>query len=67
MADQTMGAVHLYPSGDSRALAKQLNALLDSPDELGAARAAALETANQRFCWEQMAPRLVENVERALG
>ena len=67
VADQTMGAVHLYPSGDSRALAKQLNALLDSPDELGAARAAALETANQRFCWEQMAPRLVENVERALG
>ena len=67
VAEQAMGAVRLYPSGDSLALAEQLNSLLASPDQLCAAKAAALGAAEQTFCWERQVPILVGAIENVLA
>ena len=56
----------LYPSGDSRALAEALNFLLESGEKLEAAKAAALQSARDRFCWEEEAPKLISSVQCAL-
>ena len=66
VAEQANGAVGLYPSGDSLALAEQLNALIASPDALGGAKAAALKAAESTFCWERKVPTLLGRVEDAL-
>jgi glycosyltransferase involved in cell wall biosynthesis len=63
IAEQARGAMRVYPSGDSQALAGQLNALLASSGELRSAKAAALMAAEQTFCWERQVPRLVRSVE----
>jgi len=67
VAAQADGAVRIYRSGDPAALAKELNVLLTSPDELARSKAAALAAARETFCWERQAPRLVEEVERAIA
>jgi glycosyltransferase involved in cell wall biosynthesis len=66
VAEKAPGAVLLYPSGDSVALAAQLNALLNSPQRLQGAKAAALQAAQTVFCWERQEQVLVDLVERAL-
>ena len=58
--------VLLYPSGDSRELAAQINRLLESKERLAAAKAAALVAAERTFCWERQAPVLVDSVRAAI-
>jgi glycosyltransferase involved in cell wall biosynthesis len=67
VAAQADGAVRIYRSGDPAALAKELNLLLTSPGELARSKAAALAAAKETFCWERQAPRLLEEVERAIA
>jgi glycosyltransferase involved in cell wall biosynthesis len=64
IAAQADGAVHLYPAGDSTALAEQLNKLLGSPEALQFAKTAALRVAEKTFSWEQMTSRLLTSVNQ---
>jgi hypothetical protein len=66
-ADLAPGAIGLYPSGDARALARELNRLLGSRSALLQAKAAALAAAERTFCWERQAPVLLSNVRNALA
>jgi glycosyltransferase involved in cell wall biosynthesis len=60
------GAMMLYPSGDARALASKLNSLLEFPDVLLRAKAAAIAAAKLTFCWERQEPHLLNAVARAI-
>ncbi|NQT12527.1 MAG: glycosyltransferase [Planctomycetes bacterium] len=66
IAEQTPGAVAIYPSGDAKALAERINALLEHPQRLVEAKASALRAAESAFCWERMEPLLVESVQDGL-
>ena len=66
VADQAPGAVFIYPSGDSQDLAKQLNLLLGDKDLLAKSKSLALAAARKSFCWERVAPKLVEGVQQAI-
>lgn len=61
------GAVQVYPSGDSSALAQRINSILGSREGLLAARSAALAAAERKFCWERQEPVLLDAVFRAVG
>jgi len=67
VADKAPGAVLLYPSGERVALAERINTLLSNPHGVSKAKAAALNAAEQAFCWERVTPTLVSSVERALA
>jgi glycosyltransferase involved in cell wall biosynthesis len=67
VADLAPGAVILYPSGDSAALATSLTALLGNSEQLLAAKSAALRAAKETFCWERVCDQLIESIDRALG
>lgn len=67
VAEKAPGAVLLYSSGDSVALAAQLDALLMAPQRLQGAKAAALQAAQTVFCWERQEEKLLDVVERALA
>jgi glycosyltransferase involved in cell wall biosynthesis len=67
VARQAPDAVFLYPSGDAVVLAARLNALLESPETLERAKAAALRAAEKTFCWERQESRLLEGVSHALA
>lgn len=60
-------AVLLYPAGDPAALAARLDVLLGSPEQLGRAKAAALQVAETTFSWEREEPKLLAAVDRALA
>ncbi len=66
VAEQAGGAVSLYQSGNPLSLASELNRLLDSPETLGAMKAAALSAAEKSFCWERQEPILLRSIEKAL-
>jgi glycosyltransferase involved in cell wall biosynthesis len=66
VARQASGAVFLYPSGDSAALAYHLNLLLEQPRRLRRAKAAALRAAERTFCWERQESALLDAVTKAL-
>ncbi len=66
VAEQAPHAVSLYRSGDPVELAARLNALLESPDKLRAARTAALQAAERVFCWERQENTLLQAVDGAL-
>ncbi len=66
VADQASDAVLLYPSGDSPALAAQIDMLLGSRDWLERAKAAALRAAKQTFCWERQEDLLLQSISCAL-
>ena len=66
VARRAADAVFTYPSGDTHALAVQLNALLGSNDALQGAKAAALRAAEDVFCWERQEGGLLETIARAL-
>ena len=66
VASQAPEAVQIYPSGDPRRLAEVLDRLLDSPERLKSAKAAALSAAEGVFCWERQEPVLLRSVESAL-
>ena len=57
----------VYRSGDAEALAARLNALLASKSMMEKAKAAALQAAEQGFCWERQKGRLLDAVARALA
>jgi glycosyltransferase involved in cell wall biosynthesis len=59
-------AVFLYQPGDPAGLADQINFLLGSPDQPAQAKAAALRTAKENFCWERQEPELLAAVKAAL-
>jgi len=65
VAEQSRGAVSIYPPGDPAALAATLDALLSSNEKLGNAKGQALRAAEQTFCWELQQNRLLESVARA--
>jgi glycosyltransferase involved in cell wall biosynthesis len=67
VAEQAPGGVFVYRSGDAPALAARLDALLESADALRQAKAAALDAAERRFCWERQEQALLESIKRALG
>jgi glycosyltransferase involved in cell wall biosynthesis len=67
VAEQSGGAVRLYPSGDVGALAARLNEWLENPGGLAAAKAAALRAAQKTFCWEHQVPALLQSVKNALA
>jgi glycosyltransferase involved in cell wall biosynthesis len=66
VAAQAPGAVALYQAGNPRSLAAALEGLLASPDKLGQAKRAALQAAQQTFCWEKQEPALLDAVTAAL-
>jgi glycosyltransferase involved in cell wall biosynthesis len=67
IAAQSPEAVQLYPAGNAALLAEQLNHLFASPQRLHEAKAAALRSAEQTFCWERQVPQLLRSVEAALA
>ncbi|HEY9709698.1 MAG TPA: glycosyltransferase, partial [Oculatellaceae cyanobacterium] len=56
----------LIPSNNPLALAQSLENLLETPDKLTTAKAAALQAAEELFCWEQQAEILLQTAELAL-
>jgi glycosyltransferase involved in cell wall biosynthesis len=56
----------LIPSNHPLALAQALEDLLQTPDKLAVAKAAALQAAKEQFCWEQQAEILLQAAELAL-
>ena len=66
VATQASGAVTLYQPGNPAALARALRTLVDSPDGLARAKAAALQAAEQTFCWERQQQILLHSIEAAL-
>lgn len=67
VAGRAFGAVAPYEAGDAPALARALTSLLDSPERLRCAKAAALRAAEQTFCWERQDSTLVEAVALTLS
>lgn len=67
ISEQAPGAIFLYPSGNSVALAAGLNNLLGSAETLRRAKIAALRAAKQKFCWERQESVLLETVTHALA
>ncbi|MGZ5105962.1 MAG: glycosyltransferase [Usitatibacter sp.] len=67
VADAAPGAVSLYPSGDAAALARCVDALLDTPRTLDEARHCALRAAEETFCWERQEETLLETITAAIG
>jgi glycosyltransferase involved in cell wall biosynthesis len=56
----------LVPNNNPLAVAQAIEYLLTQPHQLVSAKAAALEAAQEIFCWEKQANALVEISERAL-
>lgn len=57
----------LYPPGDVRALADNLQRYLDKPELLHRAKEAALAAARERWNWERESERLLELVANVLA
>ncbi|MBF0624645.1 MAG: glycosyltransferase [Magnetococcales bacterium] len=66
VAERAPGAVALYAQTDPGDLARVLNGLLADPERRRASRAAALEAARTTYCWERVAPDLVDLVADTL-
>jgi glycosyltransferase involved in cell wall biosynthesis len=67
IAAESGEAIRLYSEGDPISLAKQLNALLASREELQSAKAAALNVARAKYCWEIDQAHLVQAVMESLN
>ncbi len=65
VAQQAGGAIALYEPGNSRSLADVLEVLLKSRENLRRAKHAALQAAEQTFCWEKQEPTLLGAVALA--
>ncbi|HTZ20339.1 MAG TPA: glycosyltransferase [Opitutaceae bacterium] len=61
------GIGELVALDDTAALARRLEALLNDPARLAAARQAARRAAEETYCWEKEAPGLIHAVEAALA
>jgi len=58
---------HLIPAHNPLALAQALKDLIDAPDKLSTVKDTALQTAEENFCWEKQAAKLLQTAELALG
>lgn len=67
VAVQAPGAVALYEPGDARSLAAALDGFLQSTDRLSQAKRAAVQAAQQTFCWEKQEPALLDAITAALA
>ena len=67
VAEQAGGAVFIYRSGGHEELATQLNCLLGNPDLLAKTKSLALDAARKTFCWERVAPVLVDKIGRGIN
>jgi glycosyltransferase involved in cell wall biosynthesis len=67
VAVRAPGALALYEPGNTRALAAALDGFLNSSEKLGQAKRAALQAAQQTFCWEKQEPVLLDAVSAALA
>jgi glycosyltransferase involved in cell wall biosynthesis len=56
----------LIPSHNPLALAQALEDLLQTPEKLSAAKAAALQAAKEQFCWESQVNKLLQAAELSL-
>ncbi|MEJ7609349.1 MAG: hypothetical protein WKF37_24515, partial [Bryobacteraceae bacterium] len=59
VAQQAPGAVFTYASGQPQSLANVINGLLSNSGTLRVAKSKALKAAEQTFCWERQAPKLI--------
>jgi glycosyltransferase involved in cell wall biosynthesis len=66
VAVQAGGAVTLYEPGNPAALAQALRTLIDSPEALARAKAAALQAAERVFCWERLEQVLLRTIQETL-
>jgi len=66
IAGKAPGAVHLYEGGRPASLAAQLNRLQGSVGLLASSKAAALKSAQEKFCWDRQEGILLESIEGAL-
>ena len=66
VAMQASGAVTLYEPGNPAGLAQALRTLIDSPESLARAKAAASQAAERTFCWERQEQILLGSIEAAL-
>ena len=57
----------LIPSNNPLALANAIEDLLQTPSTLSAAKEAALQVAEDKFCWERQAERILQSAEYALS
>jgi glycosyltransferase involved in cell wall biosynthesis len=64
VAEQARGAVTLYQSGNAEDLACCLDTLIADKKARVQTRRAALEAAQQTFCWEQFSKHLANIVRR---
>lgn len=67
VAERAPGAVTLVGQADPAAMAAAIRRLAEAPDLLASARAASLEAAARRFCWERQAPTVVSAAEAAMA
>ena len=67
VADATPESVFLCEGYDADSLAAKIQDLAVSSKRLHNAQKAALNAAEETFCWEQQVPRLVASVDRALS
>jgi glycosyltransferase involved in cell wall biosynthesis len=61
------GGIALVPSGDLQALARQIDALLRDPQELGRLGRQARETVEREFTWERCGRETVDVYRRVLA
>ena len=66
VADSAPEAIFIFEQGDAGELAAGIRNYADNPEFLKAAKDAALRAAEERFCWENSAPVLVEKMAAAL-
>jgi glycosyltransferase involved in cell wall biosynthesis len=57
----------LIPNNDPLSLVQALEDLLQTPEKLSAAKAAALQAAKEEFCWESQANKLLQAAEFTLS
>lgn len=67
VAAQAADAISLYESDNPRSLAHALASLLDSPERLRRAKAAASDAAERTFCWDKQEQVLLTAVATALA
>jgi glycosyltransferase involved in cell wall biosynthesis len=67
IAEQAGMAVSLYRAGDPVDLAEKLDSLLGDRERLAQAKSEALRVAEETFCWERQAPKLLRSIEVALS
>ena len=64
---EASGCGFLFPDGDIRSLAAQLDKLLTNPDELQRMKVASWELAKKKFNWEEESKPLLDEIDRILS